>query len=166
MIRTLTHDDLDTAFQINEVGIDTEPVDRAMLDQLYGRSIISLAAIDPSSDMVGFCLITDTRPGLLPPRSAWAVEHRDAGLHIERIAFRPDGSGHGLGVQLFDQIDDRVGDWARATETAHTPLTSIIRVEPLNEHGWKFHQVRGFAEIDRRAFGETTWALMQKHHPS
>ncbi len=165
-IRDMTDGDLDVAFQINEVGIDVDPIDRDMLDRLYERSIISLAAIGPSSDMMGFCLITDTRDGPLPPRSAWAIGGDGAVLHIERLAFRPEGSGHGLGATLFDEIDDRVGTLARSAGTESTPLTSIIRAEPLNEHGWNFQLSRGFTEIDRRVFGDATWGLMEKRYPA
>jgi len=161
-VRNMTEGDLDAAFQINELGIDVDLVDRATLARLFKRSLIALAVTGPSSDMVGFCMITDTRAGELPPRAAWAIGHDGAVLHVERLAFLPEGSGHGLGVDLFDEIDERVGKWARAAGTESTPLTSIIKVEPLNEHGRTFHQIRGFHEIDRQAFGDTTWGLMQK----
>lgn len=164
-IRDLTRSDLDDAFQINEVGIDVDRLDRSTLATLYERSVVALAAIAPSSAMVGFCLVIDTRDGSLPPRSAWAMAHPEAELHIERIAFQPEGSGHGLGVEMFDVIDERVGSSARTQATDDVSLTSVLRVEPLNEHGWNFHVSRGFTEIDRRRFGDTSWALMQKRYP-
>lgn len=167
-IRTMTSDDVDLAFEINEDGIDVDAVDRPMFERLFERSLISLVAVDPSDDLVGLCFVIDAHNASdadLPPRSAWAIDRPGAVLHLERVAFRPEGSGHGLGVELFDQIDERVGALARSARTGGTPLTAMVKVEPLNQHGWDFFSTRGFDEIDRCTFDEATWALVEKRYP-
>lgn len=161
-IRSMTRDDIDRAFDINEHGIDVDAVDREMFDRLDERSLIKLAALDASGDMVGFCFVIDASDGPLPARSAWAIDRPCAMLHIERVAFRPEGSGHGLGVELFDEIDRRVAWRAQSTDADSTPLTALVKVEPRNEHGWEFFRTRGFTEIDRRRFDDATWALVRK----
>jgi len=161
-IRTLTARDVDRAYEINELSPpDVDSVDRSTFDSLYERSVVALGALDAASTMVGFCFISAAGPGRLPARSAWALQRDDAELHIERVAFAPGGGGQGLGVELFDEIDRNVG---ASTPGSGTKLTSLVRVDPPNTHGWDFHLARGFVEIDRATFDDVTVALMQRRY--
>ena len=163
-IRPLEPQDVATAHAINEQSPpDVDSVDRTTFDALYARSEVALAALDRTGTIVGFCFITAAGSEGLPPRSRWALGRDDADLHVERVAFAPGGGGQGLGVELFDAIDRRMKGRAHERGAA-TRLTSLIRVDPPNVHGWDFHLARGFREIDRATFDSTTVALMSRSY--
>ncbi|HRE00456.1 MAG TPA: hypothetical protein PLV68_04100 [Ilumatobacteraceae bacterium] len=157
--------DLSAVLAINAINAaDVDDLTPADMEILFSASTIALAAIDASTGVVGFCVVTDPTCPHRTPRSDWAFD-RGADLHLERVAFDMRFSGLGLGLELFTTLDDRIADFVMARpehEVSPVTLTSIVRSEPPNEHAVRFHASRGFGEVDQRRWDGITYSLMSR----
>ena len=156
-IRQMTPGDLSSAADINQGNLaDVDSITIEKLGRVLADSKIALVAVEPEGSVVGFCLIIDESCGYLSDRAAWAVATSGTGLHIDRVVFDMNFSGFGLGLALYNELDRLI------IETGATTLTSLVRVDPPNEHSVFFHNKRGFVEIGRSTFGGQVFALSRR----
>ncbi|MEQ1873733.1 MAG: GNAT family N-acetyltransferase [Ilumatobacteraceae bacterium] len=153
----MTPDDLARAVEINQGNLsDVDSITIEDLGRVLADSKIALVAVEPEGSVVGFCLIIDSSCGYLSDRAAWATATAKSGLHIDRVVFDMNFSGYGLGLALYNELDRLI------IESGATTLTSLVRVEPPNEHSVFFHNKRGFVEIGRSTFGGQVFALTRR----
>jgi len=156
-IRQMTPDDLARAVEINEANLsDVDSITIENLGRVLADSKIALVAVEPEGSVVGFCLIIDESSGYLSGRGAWATTTSGTGLHIDRVVFDMSFSGFGLGLALYNDIDRQI------MESGATTLTSLVRVDPPNEHSVFFHNKRGFVELARSTFDGSVFALTRR----
>lgn len=164
-------DDLDHALAINQMNLsDVDSITIDDLGRVLADSRIALVAVEPEGSVVGFCLIIDESCGHLSDRAAWAFGTSGSGLHIDRVVFDMNFSGFGLGLALYNELDRRIDELAAvkdsATDSGATTLTSLVRIDPPNQHSVMFHDKRGFVTIDRAMFGGQQFALARRVYPS
>lgn len=153
----MTPDDLSSAVDINQGNLtDVDSITIEDLGRVLADSKIALVAVEPEGSVVGFCLIIDESSGYLSDRAVWAVATSGTGLHIDRVVFDMNFSGFGLGLALYNELDRLI------IESGATTLTSLVRVDPPNEHSVFFHNKRGFVEIDRSTFDGQVFALTRR----
>lgn len=153
----MTPDDLASAVAINQMNlIDVDDIALDDLGRVLADSHIALVAVEPEGSVVGFCLIIDQACGYLSSRAAWAFEKSGLGLHIDRVVFDMRFSGFGLGLALYNELDARIAEFGTIT------LTSLVRVDPPNQHSIGFHEKRGFVEIARASFDGQQFALTRR----
>jgi predicted GNAT superfamily acetyltransferase len=156
-------DDLDAVLAINDLNTgDVGSIDAEQLSGILDDSRIALVAIAPEGELVGFCLVVDAGCRHHTPRSAWAFETAAPDLHLERVAFDMQYSGYGLGLALYDELDLRIEGFAAASPSGEITLTSLVRLEPPNEHAIGFHAKRGFETVDQASFGDVTVGVAAK----
>lgn len=153
----MTTDDLAQAVDINQANLsDVDSINIENLGRVLADSKIALVAIEPEGSVVGFCMVIDESCGYLSDRAAWATATSKSGLHIDRVVFDMNFSGFGLGLALYNELDQRI------IESGATTLTSLVRVDPPNEHSVFFHNKRGFVEIGRATFEGKQFALTRR----
>ena len=139
----MSPDDLQRALEINQGNLaDVDSITIDELGRVLADSRIALVAVEPEGSIVGFCLVIDASCGYLSDRAAWALRISGDGLHIDRVVFDMRFSGFGLGLALYDELDRRI------TEAGTASLTSLVRVDPPNQHSIGFHDKRGFVTIE------------------
>ncbi len=162
-IRPMTEADLDAALAINELNTDdVGPIAADELAGLLDDSRIALVAEGPEGEVVGFCLVVDPRCRHQTPRAAWALAAARPDLHLERVAFDMRYSGLGLGLLLYDELDARIEELRSAWPSEELRLSSMVRLQPPNEHAIVFHAKRGFETVDQSAFDGVTVGVAVK----
>ena len=165
--------DLERTVDINQANLsDVDAIAIDNLGQVLTDSRIALVAVEPEGRVVGCCLIIDGSCGYLSDRAAWALQTSGSGLHIDRVVFDMQFSGFGLGLALYNELDRRIGESATLTSTSTstttttttTTLTSLVRVDPPNQHSVGFHDKRGFVEIARTQFDGQQFALTRRRY--
>jgi len=159
----MTTDDLEAVLAINE--LNTDDVGHLDADQLSGilsDARIALVAIEPEGAIVGFCLVVDAGGGHHTPRAEWALAAAHPDLHLERVAFDMQYSGYGLGLALYEELDRRIEGLAADAPSGEIMLTSLVRLEPPNDHAIGFHATRGFETVDQASFGDVTVGVAVK----
>lgn len=162
-ISEMSDSDVGRAYAINQDAAPAvDSVSEETFQRLARQSAIRLVALDATGTVVGFCLVAAAGDPGLPPRAAAALDRDDAALHLERVAFARGGGGQGLGPKLYDELDTRIESSGNRFGAVPIALTSWFSVEPLNQHAYDFYLSRGFVEVERQPFGDTTLALMKK----
>ncbi|MXY10341.1 MAG: hypothetical protein F4Z00_00485 [Acidimicrobiaceae bacterium] len=166
-IREMIEADIERAVAINQANLaDVDSVGEDELAAILGSSRMALAAEGPEKALAGFAVVVDRSCRLLTTRAAWALANPVTDLHLERVTFDMQYSGLGLGPALFGELDERLLALAAASNADRLTLTSLVRRDPPNEHAIHFHEAKGFAVVDQRAFGETVLDLTAKSYPS
>ncbi|WP_420639529.1 GNAT family N-acetyltransferase [Candidatus Poriferisocius sp.] len=156
-IRSLRQDDLDSVAAINQLNVgDVGPISDHQLALVLSSSRMAFAVENDEGNVVGFALIIDAACGHLTPRAEWALQAGAADLHLERVAFDMTYSGQGLGLALYDEIDARILEVAAGVGAGTTTLSSLVCLDPPNQHSIGFHSSRGFDVLDRATFDNTT----------
>jgi predicted GNAT superfamily acetyltransferase len=159
----MSPDDLERALEINQGNLaDVDSITIDDLGRVLGDSKIALVAVEPEGAVVGFCLIIDESCGYLSERAAWALSTAGPGLHIDRVVFDMRFSGFGLGLALYNELDRRIAALAAATDSGTTTLTSLVRIDPPNQHSVSFHNARGFLMVDESMFDGQKFALASR----
>lgn len=162
-IRSMTETDLDAVRAVNDLSTDdVGPLDADLLSTLLTDGVMALVAVEPEGAIVGFAIVVDQTCGRLTPRAAWALETAGADAHLERVAFDMAYSGYGLGPALYGELDARLGAAAAASPSGAVTLSSMVRLDPPNEHAIRFHESRGFEIVDRAAFDGITVGVATK----
>lgn len=157
----MTPGDVARAVEVNTMNlIDVDAITVAELGRVLADSKVALVAIEPAGSIVGFCVVVDESCGHLSDRARWAI--RDGGLHIDRVVFDMKFSGFGLGLELYNELDRRINEIAAAQPSGTVTLTSLVRVDPPNQHSIGFHEKRGFEPIDRETFDDTVFELTRR----
>lgn len=166
-IRAMTPDDLEQALEINQGNLsDVDSITVDNLGLVLASSRIALVAVEPEGSVVGFCLVIDQDCSYLSPQAAWALQTSGSGFHIDRVVFDMRYSGYGLGLALYNELDQQIDRRAAVTESGRTMLTSLVRVEPPNEHSVGFHAKRGFTTLERASFDGRVFALTRREYPA
>jgi len=153
----MSSDDLAAARQINEGNLsDVDSISEDDLGRVLADSRVALVAVEPEGSVVGFCLIIDESCGYLSERAAWSFSTSGSGLHIDRVVFDMNFSGFGLGLALYNELDQRIN------ALSPTTLTSLVRTDPPNTHSVGFHDKRGFVKVAESVFGGQTFALTRR----
>jgi predicted GNAT superfamily acetyltransferase len=166
-IREMTANDLERAVEINQTNLrDVDSITIDELSRVLDDSRIALVAVEPGGSVVGFCLVIDQQCSHPSARAQWALRTQTSpsALHIDRVMFDMRFSGFGLGLALFEELDRRVTELATTTESGTIALTSLVRVDPPNEHSVGFHRQRGFETLDRATFDEGVFALTRREY--
>ncbi len=159
----MSPDDLERALEINQGNLsDVDWITINNLGRVLADSRIALVAIEPEGSVVGFCLIIDETCGYLSDRAAWALRTSGPGLHIDRVVFDMQFSGFGLGLALYNELDRRIAELAAATDSGTITLTSLVRVDPPNQHSIGFHEERGFVAIEWSSCDGQQFALTRR----
>lgn len=155
--------DLPAVERINALNTDdVGALSPEQLAAIHDDSRIALVAVEPEGEIVGFCLVVDRGSSHLTPRAAWAFDVASPDLHLERVAFDMRYSGYGLGLALYDTLDERIERLATDSEAGTITLTSLVRVDPPNEHSVKFHRTRGFEIVAEAEFDGVTIGVARK----
>ncbi len=158
-IRVMLPSDLDRALAINQMNLsDVDAISIADLGTVLADGKIALVAVEPEGSIVGCCLIIDETCGYLSDRAAWAINTSGQGLHIDRVVFDMKFSGFGLGLALYNELDQRIVD------SGETTLTSLVRIDPPNTHSVGFHNSRGFVTLDEAMFEGQKFALARRSY--
>ncbi len=165
-IRPMTEADLDAVLAINDLNTDdVGPLDAGALAGLLADSRIALVAESPQGPeggVVGFCLVVDPTCAHPTPRAAWALGAAQPDLHMERVAFDMRFSGLGLGLLLYDELDARIEALRAASPFGEIRFSSMVRLQPPNEHAIGFHAKRGFEIVDQATFDGVTVGVAVK----
>lgn len=161
MIREMTPDDVARAVEVNAMNlIDVDAITVDRLATVLASSRVALVAIEPAGSIVGLCIVVDDSCGYLSDRARWALSTGD--LHIDRVVFDMNFSGFGLGLAIYNELDRRIDEIAAAQPSRTITLTSLVRVDPPNQHSIGFHAKRGFEPIDRANFDGTMFELTRR----
>ena len=162
-IRTMRPDDVEAVVGINSMNLgDVDPVSADQVTQMLESGPIALVAEAPDIGVVGFAVVIDSGSPYRSERADWALKIGGADLHLERVAFDMTYSGLGLGLALYNELDERILTVGREAGAEPITLTSMVRVEPPNRHAIDFHTVRGFETVDQADFGDSTIAVARK----
>ena len=149
--------DLARAREINRLNLsDVDELSLLDLGRVLADSKIALVAVEPEGSVVGFCVIIDESCGYLSPRAAWAINTSGPGLHIDRVVFDMKFSGFGLGLALYNELDRLI------EACGATTLTSLVRIDPPNQHSVGFHNARGFVTLAESMFDGQKFALTRR----
>jgi predicted GNAT superfamily acetyltransferase len=164
-IREMTPNDLERAVEINQTNVsDVDSITIDELGRVLDDSRIALVAVEPEGSVVGFCLVIDQQCSHLSAQAQWALRTSPSSLHIDRVTFDMQFSGFGLGLALFEELDRRVTELATTTASGTIALTSLVRVDPPNEHSIGFHRKRGFETLERATFDGRVFALTRREY--
>ncbi len=159
----MTPADLPAVMAVNESNVgDVGSIGTDQLAGILDDSPIALVAVGSEGAVVGFCLVIDATCAHQTPRAAWALAAAAPDLHLERVAFDMRYSGKGLGLALYDELDRRIESIAADAPSSRITLTSLVRLEPPNEHSIGFHASRGFEIVDRATFDDVTVGVAVK----
>jgi predicted GNAT superfamily acetyltransferase len=162
-ILEMRSEDLDAVAAINAANIgDVDPVGHDELALIVESCRFALVAEAPDVGVVGFAITIDAECRHLSERARWALATGDADLHLERVAFDMDYSGLGLGLALYNELDDRVLASGRDVGAESITLTSMVRVDPPNRHSVDFHAARGFETVGQAQFDDALVALVRR----
>ena len=162
-IRAMGPDDLEAVVEINSMNLaDVDPVGVDEVAKLLESARIALVAEAPEVGVVGFAFVVDDTSAYVSERARWAFETGGADLHLERVAFDMSYSGQGLGLALYNELDERILAIGRGIGAEAVTLTSMVRVEPPNEHSVRFHAIRGFETVGQADFDGSTIAVARK----
>lgn len=156
-------EDLAAVAAINADNIgDVDPISIDQLAEVLESCRVALVAKTPDVGVVGFGIVVDSSCQYQSERTAWALATGEHDLHLDRVAFDMNYSGLGLGPALYNELDNRIFSISRNADTGSITLTSMVRIDPPNQHSIGFHAVRNFETIDSAVFGGTTIALVCK----
>lgn len=156
-------EDLVAVATINADNIgDVDPISIDQLAEVLESCRVALVAKTPEVGVVGFAIVVDSNCQYQSERTAWALATGEHNLHLDRVAFDMNYSGLGLGPALYNELDDRISSISRNADTGSITLTSMVRIDPPNQHSIEFHTTRNFETIDSAVFGGATIALACK----
>ena len=139
-IRTLSLDDVEAMWAINEEGLPgTGQVSPRELAALLDLASYSIGAFD-DGEMLGFviCLPPATAYGSL--NYAWFNQRYDAFLYVDRIAVAPANRNQGVGSALYENVVSVARDRS-------VPVAAEVNLEPPNPGSVRFHHRFDFNEV-------------------
>jgi predicted GNAT superfamily acetyltransferase len=139
-IRTLSPDDVEPMWSINEQGLPgTGQVSPQELVSLLDFATLSLGLFDRDT-LLGFviCLPPGTAYGSL--NYAWFNQRYDAFLYVDRVAVATDQRNKGIGSMLYEQVARHAGE-------QNIPVAAEVNSEPPNPGSVRFHHRFGFEEV-------------------
>ena len=139
-IRTLSLDDVEAMWAINEEGLPgTGQVSHEELASLLNLASFSMGVFE-DGHMLGFviCLPPSTAYGSL--NYAWFNQRYDAFLYVDRIAVAPANRNQGVGSALYENVVSVARDRS-------VPVAAEVNLEPPNPGSVRFHHRFGFNEV-------------------
>lgn len=162
-IESMRPEDLADVAAINADNIgDVDPISVDQLAEVLESCRVALVAKVPNVGVVGFGIVVDSSCQYQSERTAWALAAGEHDLHLDRVAFDMNYSGLGLGPALYNELDDHIFNISRDAGTGSITLTSLVQIDPPNQHSIHFHEARSFETIDSAVFGGATIALTCK----
>jgi len=147
MIRDATPDDFAAILALNDAAVQfTSAMDAARLRQLHAQAAYH-RVVDVDGKLAAFLLALRERAAYDSPNYLWFQRGYSRFLYIDRIVVDAAVRGHGIGVQLYDDL------FAFAARTHATRVTCEFDLDPPNPASEKFHARFGFREVGRQRVG-------------
>jgi predicted GNAT superfamily acetyltransferase len=148
-IRELLPTDIETATAINNAN--TPAVGEASaehLAHLLVQSVIALAAIAPSGDLAGFCIVLGPGADYGSVNYRWFAERYEDFVYLDRVAVAESARNGGVGTALYAEVERR----------ARAPWFLLeVNLRPRNDGSLRFHHRLGFTEVGQQ---ETDYGIL------
>tara|TARA_A100001234_G_C12466148_1_gene317318 strand:+ start:127 stop:624 length:498 start_codon:yes stop_codon:yes gene_type:complete len=139
-IRSLTHVDLNSMWEINEQGLPgTGKVSIEEISNLLDISELALGVYQ-DEQLLGFvlCLLPKTNYGSL--NYAWFNQRYDEFIYVDRIAVSIHNRDRGIGSLLYQEV-------IKYSERNNVMITAEVSLKPPNEGSMRFHHRFGFRDV-------------------
>ena len=139
-IRSLTHDDINSMWEINEQGLPgTGKVSVQEIGNIMQISELALG-IFQEEQLLGFvlCLLPKSNYGSL--NYAWFNERYDKFIYVDRIAVLTTCRYMGVGSLLYQEV-------VKYSERHNVMIAAEVSLKPPNEGSMRFHYRFGFRDV-------------------
>lgn len=134
------------ATALNQANVpEVGPVDTAKMTALVDMSWTSLAVVDETGTMAGFCIVMEPGVPYASMNYRWFAERYDDFVYLDRVAVAGEFRRRGVGTLLYREVE-RLG-------VGRSWFTLEVNVIPPNAPSLQFHHGLGFAEVGQQDTG-------------
>lgn len=145
MIRDYTPADSEAVLAANAANVpEVGEMDAEKL-ALFAEIASFFKVVEVSGAVVGIMIgLTEQSTAYGSSNYAWFVDRHDSFAYVDRIALVEGGRGQGWGLELYKQFE------AWGIDNDRRWLCAEVNTEPNNPRSHRFHEVFGFADVERR----------------
>ena len=158
-VRNIEITDLARVLEINNAN--TPGVSELTMDELQTdlrNSLHALAIDNEHGEVCAFCITFAQDASEAGDNHRWFAERYESFVYLDRIAIDSDYRNRGLGVQLYQSVENMM-----LQSGEHTMLCCEVNLEPPNPGSLRFHHRIGFTEVGQQSFDtDYTVSLLAK----
>ena len=147
IVRNIESADLTRVLAINNAN--TPGVSELTLSELetdITNCLHALAIDNEHGEVCGFCITIAPDAPAAGVNHQWFAERYASFVYLDRIAIDPTYQNLGLGVLLYQSVEQQIIDSAQ-----HSLLCCEVNLEPPNPGSLRFHHRIGFTEVGQHS---------------
>lgn len=148
-VRLITPHDTDLiagATRLNQANVpEVGPVDIDKMTSLVAMSWCSLAAVDETGALAGFCIVMAPGAPYTSVNYQWFAQRYADFVYLDRVAVDDTFRRRGVGRLLYADVERRA--------VGRAWFTLEVNIVPPNDPSLEFHRRLGFTEVGQQDTG-------------
>lgn len=137
---------IDATTRLNQANVpEVGPVDTDKMTSLVAMSWCSLAALDATGHLAGFCIVMGPGIPYTSVNYQWFAQRYEDFVYLDRVAVDDTYRRRGVGRLLYTEVERRA--------KGRSWFTLEVNIVPRNEPSLEFHRRLGFTEVGQQDTG-------------